>query len=355
MAIILVKTFRNIRPTKSHNTPYFNLLLLLHENRFRDTMKGLRRLVVFALIHPIYSSSDGQPINTKSGSRAADDRSRIRRESIRNNEERAKESNGDSKQKNKNDIPKQIPLTREEQYRHRQERSERIKRRRDEAKVKIKEMIESPDQYKSGNAQIMTEDEMDRVLQRVLEEDPEFELPKNQWFRSVWGSYKGYQKEEYEIYGLADPSAYYDEWAQAYRMLGAFITCDEGDMVYYNGEEEKECTRWILWAAVRCKCARVLYIKTVFVSHTWSFCFSSTSIQIIKGMGVMNILDTARVKTNRVIMDQVVRKMMTVPITATIQISIIATRNIRTTITAIIMMTTLFKALKTIILIQCLS
>ena len=203
-------------------------------------MKSFHQLLLFGLISPISANI----INEKSGSRTTDDRSRIRRESIRY-KHKAED------RKHKNSIPKRIPITRGEQHRKRFERSERMKRRREEVKVKIKEMIENPGQYKSVNATMMTEDEMDRVHQRVLKEDPEFELPQNQWFRNVWGSYKGYNSEEYQTFGLADPSAYYDEWAQAYRMLGAFITCDEGDMIYYNGEEERECTRWILWAAVR--------------------------------------------------------------------------------------------------------
>ena len=114
-------------------------------------------------------------------------------------------------------------------------------------------MIENPQHYTTGKAKLMSNDEMDRVHQRVLQEDPNFEVPKNQWFRRVWWNQK-YSTEEYQLNGLADPSIYYDQWAQAYRMLGAFITCDEGDVIYYNGEEEKECTRWILWAAVRYTC-----------------------------------------------------------------------------------------------------
>ena len=79
------------------------------------------------------------------------------------------------------------------------------------------------------------------------------------------------------------------------------------------------------------------------------------SIQITKGMVVMNILDTARVRVNRAITGRDVRKMMMEVITVTIQILTMATRSIRTIITAVIMMMTLIKATKKIILILYLS
>lgn len=60
---------------------------------------------------------------------------------------------------------------------------------------------------------------------------------------------------------LADPSQYYDKWAQAYRMLGAFIDCDHPKQSNNNhrsrdGNNQKEgnsnaCARWMMWAAVR--------------------------------------------------------------------------------------------------------
>jgi len=61
---------------------------------------------------------------------------------------------------------------------------------------------------------------------------------------------------------LADPAGDYDKWAQAYRMLGAFIDCDhdkdEGSQDNNNnnggggdGNVESGCARWMMWAAVR--------------------------------------------------------------------------------------------------------
>jgi hypothetical protein len=60
---------------------------------------------------------------------------------------------------------------------------------------------------------------------------------------------------------LADPSAFYDKWAQAYRMLGGFIDCDHAKSAnsHDNGNNNNNnnnnnngaCSRWMLWAAVR--------------------------------------------------------------------------------------------------------
>ena len=54
---------------------------------------------------------------------------------------------------------------------------------------------------------------------------------------------------------LADPGAYYDKWAQAYRMLGGFIDCDhaKSDNSHDNGNNNNNngaCSRWMMWAAV---------------------------------------------------------------------------------------------------------
>jgi hypothetical protein len=59
---------------------------------------------------------------------------------------------------------------------------------------------------------------------------------------------------------LADPGAYYDKWAQAYRMLGGFIDCDHaksanshdnGNNNNNNNNNNGACSRWMMWAAVR--------------------------------------------------------------------------------------------------------
>ena len=58
---------------------------------------------------------------------------------------------------------------------------------------------------------------------------------------------------------LADPGAYYDKWAQAYRMIGGFIDCDHaksanshdnGNNNNNNNANNGACSRWMMWAAV---------------------------------------------------------------------------------------------------------
>uniref|UniRef100_A0A7S3LIE7 Uncharacterized protein n=1 Tax=Amphora coffeiformis TaxID=265554 RepID=A0A7S3LIE7_9STRA len=58
---------------------------------------------------------------------------------------------------------------------------------------------------------------------------------------------------------LVDPSAEYDKWAQAYRMLGGYIDCDHpkeddhhsgsGDNNNNNNGDSNACSRWMIWAA----------------------------------------------------------------------------------------------------------
>lgn len=61
---------------------------------------------------------------------------------------------------------------------------------------------------------------------------------------------------------LADPTQYYDKWAQAYRMLGGYIDCDhdksddshdskDNNGNNNGGDQNSACSRWMLWASVR--------------------------------------------------------------------------------------------------------
>lgn len=57
----------------------------------------------------------------------------------------------------------------------------------------------------------------------------------------------------YEHEFLANPGGEIDSWAQAYRMLGGFIDCDnEKDDSHDSGDEGSDgygCSRWMMWAA----------------------------------------------------------------------------------------------------------
>jgi hypothetical protein len=92
---------------------------------------------------------------------------------------------------------------------------------------------------------------------RQLEKMTDEQVRKLGWFSGGSSS-----TDLYSSGFLADPSQSYDKWAQAYRMLGAMIDCDnskdEGSHDKNNnkdgdnqGGSSQTCSRWMLWAAVR--------------------------------------------------------------------------------------------------------
>jgi hypothetical protein len=74
-----------------------------------------------------------------------------------------------------------------------------------------------------------------------------------------WFGSSSTNAEAYSSQVLADPTAEYDMWAQAYRMLGGYIDCDhsqDGDNQNSGsgdggGGDGSACARWMIWAAVR--------------------------------------------------------------------------------------------------------
>jgi len=91
----------------------------------------------------------------------------------------------------------------------------------------------------------------------------------------------------YSAQALVDPSAEYDKWAQAYRMLGGYIDCDHpkeddhhsgsGDNNNNNGGNDNACSRWMIWAAVSSQSISLPWRLTVNF-FGWSKCtFSHTS------------------------------------------------------------------------------
>ena len=131
-----------------------------------------------------------------------------------------------------------------------------------------------------GTAERLSAEEINRLVNRAKETDPEGKLPQNQWIRRMaWYDFGGMGDgvpSDYKPYddGYADPGYDWPMWAQAYRMLGGFIDCDwqqgeeepggggEGGRkrrMNQNGEErdlsgdggtEDACGRWMMWAAV---------------------------------------------------------------------------------------------------------
>ena len=72
--------------------------------------------------------------------------------------------------------------------------------------------------------------DMERTRKNTLSEDPEFKFTKNQWTRCLgcWGK-SNYYSDLYDNPLLVNPSVKYDWWAQGYRILSAFISCDFGN------------------------------------------------------------------------------------------------------------------------------
>ena len=144
-----------------------------------------------------------------------------------------------AKKKDRWDIP-----SKEESTKRKRERSRRMKERRERAQAKIRNM------KPHSKVEKMTSDDMGRVRDRALKDDPELKQPQNQWLRRVSSS-----NDPYTIPYLANPGEEYDWWAQAYRMLGGFIDCDhnqDGNSHSNSGDggDGDGCSRWMMWASV---------------------------------------------------------------------------------------------------------
>lgn len=143
--------------------------------------------------------------------------------------------------------PKVPPKTQEEMDQLRIERKRRIEERREKAKEKIREIFDNPLEYKTDSAVKMSDQEFESMRKDILRDDPNLEREES---RLLWN------KSNQNSHSLADPFAYYDTWAQAYRMLGIYIECSNaGDQRYYyyknnNNKDDEGCSRYVVWAAV---------------------------------------------------------------------------------------------------------
>ena len=72
--------------------------------------------------------------------------------------------------------------------------------------------------------------DMERTRKNASSEDPEFKFTKNQSTRGLgcWGK-SNYYSDLYDNPLLVDLSVKYDWWAQGYRILSAFLSCDFGN------------------------------------------------------------------------------------------------------------------------------
>mmetsp|Transcript_22662 Transcript_22662/g.27793 ORF Transcript_22662/g.27793 Transcript_22662/m.27793 type:complete len:819 (+) Transcript_22662:81-2537(+) len=165
-------------------------------------------------------------------------------------QQQQKQQDGDGSLNNhKEPIPprKRIPHTEEEIEAEKIDRERRILERREKARETMKEMIKNPQNYMDNDkVELMNEDQINAVRDQAITEDPNLEKEQHRWLRS------NSRNSDVSAYGsefFANSGAYYNEWAQAYRMLGAFISCDNGGNGYYGGWNYQGCNRWVMWAA----------------------------------------------------------------------------------------------------------
>jgi len=129
----------------------------------------------------------------------------------------------------------------------------------------------------SGTTERLSTEEVQRLVRRAKEADPDGKLPQHQWIRRMawWDSFATFGNvipSDYKPYddGYANSGYEYDYWAQGYRMLGGFIDCDwrqgegepdgdgggDGQRQRRNAERDLSgdntddaCGRWMMWAA----------------------------------------------------------------------------------------------------------
>ena len=140
--------------------------------------------------------------------------------------------------------------------------AERFKEFRAKAKQERKEkFLNRKQQRKKKTAQSFLHKLSSNVHTHTLEQINATELLETTSESRQLSWFGGSGAGAYSSGVLADPTEYYDKWAQAYRMLGGYIDCDHdksdgshdsGDNNNNGGgEQDSACSRWMLWASVR--------------------------------------------------------------------------------------------------------
>jgi hypothetical protein len=132
--------------------------------------------------------------------------------------------------------------------------------RRELAREKMRQMIENPNEFSTGRAEKMNQEDIQSLMNDLEKQDPELlQRPESRWLWTLGGGggSGGSRKSN-----IADPSVYWDKWAQAFRMLGVYLECSNGASQWMygggggNGKGNNKngdnygCKRWVLWAAV---------------------------------------------------------------------------------------------------------
>ena len=155
------------------------------------------------------------------------------------------------RRENDSDISTEKPMlpTNEEEMRDfRMQKYHRMKERRELARERMKEIIQNPQNYVSEKAELMSEKQIDALREEIMQHDPSLEQEENRWLRKR--NRNRNNLNPYQGDSFANPGDYYSGWAQAYRMLGGYISCDNGNFNNNNNKDDQGCSRWMLWAAV---------------------------------------------------------------------------------------------------------
>jgi hypothetical protein len=162
-------------------------------------------------------------------------------------------------------------------------------------KLKARDVLKKLPQPKTRDLERVTDEQLDLIKEQHKQRGLG-------WFGDGSSSVSGVSISSQV---LADPSTFFDKWAQAYRMLGGFIDCDydksennnhhSGDQEQSNTQNEGAgCSRWMVWASVRFIHRRealfrhYIYLLTLTFSH-FSY-YVSMPIRTIRGMSMMSIL-----------------------------------------------------------------
>lgn len=159
-----------------------------------------------------------------------------------------------------------IPQTSGEREDYRLKRHRRMEERKLKAKETMKEILHDPQRYMSDKAELVSEEEIELLKDDLVKSNPNLDKEQHRW---LWNNDRSNSDGPHSTKYYADPGQSYDEWQQAYRMLGAFILCNQNENGSYQlyqgngngngnghnrhlgeGENNQQCVRWVMWAAV---------------------------------------------------------------------------------------------------------
>lgn len=119
---------------------------------------------------------------------------------------------------------------------------------------------------REGQFHRITEEQLHTLVNNAYENDPNLEKRNHEWIkrgnlrealndphrRQLWGN--SINRDPYATpSGMADSSADWESWQQAFRKIGDFVDCSN---MFYNGggshdsgDKEGKCAHWTMWCA----------------------------------------------------------------------------------------------------------